>query len=336
MRTPQLILTLWLCCIGITPLFAISFSVAGATSVLSWIQRVTPMVYDDLGVSLNYQPIGSKKGVLSLANHTSILAISDVTLQAFDDLPSAQYTQIPLVLTGIAIVANLPNVPVLKLNSALLSDIITGKITTWNDPRLQTINQTVSLPELPILWVGRESANGTDYTLSRFLSLTHTDWQQQTGVQWVLPSTQPQPHSDAVATTVANTPGAIGCTDANLAESHQLLSAAIQNQKGRYVIPTQETIRLAATDIQSPDQLLNTQHPAGYPLSNVAWGILASQLDPLLGYQDAKTLTQLMWWLIQAGQIEAESMGLAPLSPAVLKWSKQALYDLQYDDVMLR
>lgn len=332
----HLIITIWLLCIGLTPLFALSFSMAGATSVSSWIQRVTPMVYEELGVSMNYQPIGSQKGVLSLANQANILAISDVSLQAFDDYPIQQYTQIPIVLTGIAIVVNLPDIPVLKLNSHLLSDIITGAISQWNDPRIQTINHTVSLPPLPIQWIGRKEPNGTDYTLSRFLSLTHADWQSKTGVQWVLPTTRPQAQSDDVAKAVSQTPGGIGCTDAHLADSHHLLSAAIQNQQGHYVTPTQETIRLAAMDSQSPDQLLNTQHPAGYPLSNVAWAIIPSQLDQRLGYQESKTLIQLLWWLIQSGQIEAESMGLAPLSPTVLKWSKQALYTIRYDDVILR
>jgi|GEM_PF-1691408 len=336
MRPPLLIIALLLCQIGVTPLLARSFSMAGATSVASWIQRTAPLIAEDTGISLNYQTIGSKTGVLALANQSVVMAISDVSLDAFETVTSRDYTQIPLVLTGVAVIVNLPNIPILKLNSALLSDIITGQLSQWNDPRIQSLNHTVTLPALPIQWVGRNAPNGTDYTLNRFLSLTHPDWQQPTENQWLIPNQTPQPNSDAVAQTVSTIPGAIGCTDAHIANTHPVLRVAIQNKQGRYVIPTQETIRLAATDIQSPQQLLNTLHPAGYPLSNVAWGIIPAQLESVLGYEDAKTLTQLLWWLIQAGQIEAESMGLAPLSPAVLKWSKQALYDTQYDDVILR
>ncbi len=57
----------------------------------------------------------------------------------------------------------------LQLNSAVMMDIFSGKITTWNYPEIAALNPGVALPNHPIVVVIRSDASGDNYIFSQYL-----------------------------------------------------------------------------------------------------------------------------------------------------------------------
>jgi len=325
-----------MCTLGLThSLLATPIRLAGATSVSEWINRITTVIQDEQAVTISYQAVGSKQGVQLLLDHDTDVALSDVDMSHFPDISSQNHTQIPVALTGIAVLVHLPNIPILKLNSQLLSQILMGQITNWNHPALATLNQTVTLPTLPIQLIRRAQPNGTDFIVSYFLSETNFEWNTQMGLIWQLLGPATATTSELVAKQVKDTVGAIGFSESTLAAKYGLQVAAVQNQSGRFVLPTPTSIRLAVMD-DTPKDTLNTSHVAGYPLTAITWAILPKRLDALMDYNRAKDVANLIWWMAHDGQIEAETVGQAPMPSSMMRLSDSALHELRYDDVILR
>ena len=62
---------------------------------------------------------------------------------------SAVWTQFPIVMGGIAVVAHLDDVGAgqLRLSGPVLADIYLGKIAKWSDPAIKALNPDIELPD---------------------------------------------------------------------------------------------------------------------------------------------------------------------------------------------
>lgn len=93
------------------------------------------------GVEVNYQSIGSGGGIKQLQNKIVDFGASDSPLT---DEQLAQspvpIIHIPDCLGAVTLTYNLPGNPSLKFSPDILGDIYLGKLTKWNDPRIQTLN----------------------------------------------------------------------------------------------------------------------------------------------------------------------------------------------------
>ena len=58
----------------------------------------------------------------------------------------------------------------LKLSRAVYADIFLGKITSWDDPRIQQLNPGLKLPRQDIALVVRQDGSGTTYAFTNHLS----------------------------------------------------------------------------------------------------------------------------------------------------------------------
>jgi phosphate transport system substrate-binding protein len=67
----------------------------------------------------------------------------------------------------------------LRLTGDLLAQIFSGKITQWNDARLQTANPQLRLPAKAIEVLVREDGSGTTWNFS-YLSKVSTGWKAET------------------------------------------------------------------------------------------------------------------------------------------------------------
>ncbi len=124
-------------------------------------------------VQVNYQPIGSGGGISAYkqSQATVDFAASDAPLTASDaaNLPNALH--IPETIGAVTVAYNLPGVSSgLHLTGKVIADIFQGTITKWNDPAIQNLNPTLTLPAQTINTVHRSDGSGTTFIFTSYLS----------------------------------------------------------------------------------------------------------------------------------------------------------------------
>src|SRR5262249_10650716 len=130
---------------------------------------------------------------------------------------------LPIVAGSIVLAYNLDGLGgALKLSRDVYVDIFLGKITTWDDPRLKTINPHVRLPHDPTAPAERQHRTGTTYAFPNHLSAISAKWRDQgPGVGRVIawPS-HPMLASgnEGVAGRIKNSKGAIGYIEYGFAQ----------------------------------------------------------------------------------------------------------------------
>ena len=67
----------------------------------------------------------------------------------------------------------------LKLTRDVYVDMFLGRITAWNDPRLQRINPDLKLPSTEIVLVVRQDGSGTTYAFTNHLSAVSDEWRDR-------------------------------------------------------------------------------------------------------------------------------------------------------------
>src|SRR6202171_76146 len=94
-------------------------------------------------VSVNYQSVGSGAGIKQFIAGTVDFGASDVPMGAADITSAGgpdTLTQVPTTLGVISIAFNITGVDKLNLDADTLSGIFLGKIKSWNDSALVTLN----------------------------------------------------------------------------------------------------------------------------------------------------------------------------------------------------
>jgi phosphate transport system substrate-binding protein len=273
-------------------------------------------------VQINYQPIGSAAGIQQFLDKTidfagSDIALSDEEIGRVDPKP----LMLPMTAGSIVITYNLPGLAEpLKLSRQVYVDIFLGKITRWQDPSIQALNPNVTLPDLPIYVLYRADGSGTTATFTRHLSQISSAWQSQVGsglsVNW--PVGSGVKGNEGVSAQVQLIEGVIAYLEYAYAKELNLAVAALENQAGRYVLPTPETATLTLAEIQLPENLRGfIADPAGadaYPVVTYTW-ILAYQSYP--DPSQAQTLKQVLKWCLTEGQKISLDLGFLPLPEAV-------------------
>ncbi|MEI9933584.1 MAG: phosphate ABC transporter substrate-binding protein PstS [Ferruginibacter sp.] len=210
---------------------------AGSTFVYPLFSKIFSEYNAKTGVQVNYQSIGSGGGILQLTNKTVDFGQSDAPLK--DDQAAkigVPVLHIPMVSGAVVITYNLPGVTAsLNLTPDVIADIYLGKITTWNDARITSINKGISVPAfpIPILVAHRSDGSGTTAIFTNYLSKVSTDWQTKVGaggsVNW--PVGLGGKGSEGVSGLVKQTPGAIGYVELIYALQNKMAFATVKNKK---------------------------------------------------------------------------------------------------------
>ena len=134
-------------------------------------------------VNINYQSIGSGGGVKQFIEKTVDFGATDAPLTASEVQRAPGAVHIPETIGSVVVAYNIPSMPNkgLKLTGPVLADIFLGKITKWNDPKIQSLNPGVSLPGEDIIVVHRSDGSGTTYVWTDYLSNISTAWNEQIG-----------------------------------------------------------------------------------------------------------------------------------------------------------
>ena len=284
------------------------------------------------GVEINYQSIGSGGGIQQVKAGTVDFGASDVALsdQQLKDMPR-KVVHIPTVAGAVVLAYNLPGFSgTLKLTPELISGIYLGKITTWNDKRLEAANPGLTMPAAPILPVHRSDGSGTTNIFTTYLSLVSGEWKQLVGaataVSW--PSGVGGKGNEGVAGLVHQTPGAIGYVELAYAKQNQLPYAVVRNKAGNFVAATlastsaavQGALPLLAKDVRNP--IANSAAPDGYPIAGLTFLLVyQQQKDPAKG----RALVEFIHWAMHDGQEMAADLDYARLPEAVVAVNEKTL-----------
>ena len=311
---------------------------AGATFPYPLYAKMFHEYYRETGIKVNYQAIGSGGGIRQLMAKTvdfgaSDAFVSDAELKKFP----APIVHIPVTAGAVVISYNLPGNPLLKLTPEVLADIFLGKIRKWNDPRLKAANPEIHLPDMNIVVVHRSDGSGTTFIFSDYLSKVSTEWQKKVGsgksLNW--PTGIGGKGNPGVAGLIKQVPGAIGYVELIYAIQNHMPYAAIQNEAGRFITPTIESISKAA-EIPLPADLrvslTNTTAANGYPISGFTWIIVYRDLkNGGLSEAKARQLAKLLWWMTHEGQRFCEPLHYAPLSATTVKLVEKTMKSLTFD-----
>jgi phosphate transport system substrate-binding protein len=284
-----------------------------------WAEAAKP----GIGVTVNYQAIGSGGGQNQILSRTVDFGASDAPVDPAK-LTSGNLVQFPTVIGGIVPIVNIPGVDAdkLKLTGELLAQIYLGKIAYWNDPKITAINPDLKLPRLAIAPVYRADGSGTTYVFTSYLSKVNPDWKAAVGastsVKWNAGTGAKG--NDGVAAQVRGVRGALGYVEYTYAAETKLTTAELRNKSGAFIAPTSEAFAAAASagdwkDAKDYAVDLNDEDGAA------SWPIVSATF--LLVPRDAKdpsrTADVLRWvdWAYSHGAQIASDLHYIPLPAAV-------------------
>ncbi len=239
---------------------------------------------------------------------------------------------------AVVITYNLPgDNNLISLTPSIIADIFLGKITSWTDPRITSINKGVNIPALPILVAHRSDGSGTTNIFTNYLSKVSPEWSTKVGtggaVNW--PTGLGGKGNEGVAGVVKQTPGAIGYVELIYALQNKMDYAKVQNKKGVFIVPSLASVT-SASNVTLPDDakifLTDTDAKDGYPISGFTWALIYKEQNYNSRSADrAKKLLTLLWWNIHDGQQFTSALNYAPLSKEAVKVAEKILKSATYN-----
>ncbi len=294
-----------------------------------------------LGLTVNYQAVGSGAGITALEGKTVDFGASDPPLKPAEESALAKVgepVQIPMFLGAITVSYNLPGVKAgLKLDGPTIADIYLGKIKTWNDPAIAALNPGVTLPSTAITVVHRSDSSGTSAGFTGFLAAVDPEWESKVGSGKIVPwpvGTGAKGNA-GVAGAVAQTTGAVGYVEQAYALQHNFTYASVKNKAGNYVAPTLASTTAAAEGIEVPANLgfaiKNPSSPQAYPITSQTFVVVYKDLCKAGvpgGKAAAEGVVKFLNYGLGEGQAILAKADYASLPAAILAKSKAAVAGL--------
>ena len=179
-------------------------------------------------VVVSYEAIGSGEGTKQFLAGTVDFGASDAALSDEQMTVVKSGAQpVPVLAGSIVLAYNLDGLSgPLKLSRAVYTDMFLGKITSWDDPRIQQVNPGLKLPRQDIALVVRQDGSGTTYAFTNHLSAISTAWRERgPGVGALITWPRPAmtvPGNEGVAGRIKQSKGAIGYVEYGIAQRGDL------------------------------------------------------------------------------------------------------------------
>jgi phosphate ABC transporter phosphate-binding protein/phosphate ABC transporter permease protein PstC len=298
-------------------------------------------------VSINYQSIGSGGGVKQFTEKTVDFGASDAPLTSSEMEKAPGAVHIPETIGSIVVSYNIPELPEkgLKLTGPVLADIFLGKITKWNDPKIQELNPNVSLPSKSIVVAHRSDGSGTTFVWTDYLSKVSPEWEEKVGsgksVQW--PVGIGAPGNEGVSSSIKSTQYAIGYIEFSYALTTGMPYAYLQNQEGSFIEPSIDSVRAAIAAAsgslpeghESWERVSTTDAPGAdsYPISSFSYFLLYRELsaNPRIDSMDkAIALVDFVEWAVTDGQQFADDLAYVPLPEQAIQINQKTLESITY------
>lgn len=289
-------------------------------------------------LAIEYQAVGSGEGVKRFLENSVDFGASDAALsdEQIAKAPGGA-TLVPATAGAIVLAYNLPDVKgTLKLSREVYADIFLGRIRNWNDPKIQTLNPDLKLPNQTNTLVARQDSSGTTYAMTNHLSAISAAWRNQgPGVGKVIDwpgISMVAPGNEGVAGRIKRSWGSIGYVEYGFAKRLGLPMAHLENKAGVFVEPNLNSgqAALAANVSQIPGNLrVFLPDPDGensYPIVTFTWLLL---YDRYPNPQQSTALKGFVNWALIEGQSYSIDMGYIPLPADVVALARAAVNRVQ-------
>jgi phosphate transport system substrate-binding protein len=285
------------------------------------------------GATVNYNPTGSGAGIkqfiagqVDFAGSDSVLKKEEKdgkieTAEAEKHCGSPAWN-LPMVTGPVAVSYNLPGVTRLILTPEVIANIFNGKVTTWNDDAIATLNPGIKLPSTSIKVFFRSDESGTTENFTKYLAAAAPKaWTAEPGKSWTGKG-EGKEKSSGVASAVQATEGGITYAEWSYAKDNKLGIAEVDNGAGPVALSGETVGKAVATaehDGEGNDLRLKldyaTKEPGAYPILLVTYEIVCSKSDD--PKQTALTKAFLKHFSSEKTQGSLEKIGYAPLPDEV-------------------
>ena len=252
----------------------------------SWIPDYVRLVP---GVTITAAATGSGAGIAAAISGDAHMGASDAYMSDEQAQQNTGIVNIPLAISAQTVNYNIPglNDGGLKLDGPTLAGIYDGRITEWDAAPIAVLNPHVELPHQPIVPIRRSDASGDTFIFTQFLDFSAQSWENRIGygtsVAWpAVAGEKTASGNEGVVQTLAATPysvGYVGVSYRDAIAKAGLGTAPLENQSGRFVLPSADTISAAASvlDPRTPaDERLSLVFAPGddsYPLINYEYAV---------------------------------------------------------------
>lgn len=306
--------------LGLSNGHAQTISGKGSSFPLVLYQKWASIYEKQAGVSVEYTDSGTTEGLNAIKKGLTTFTASNRPMKE-EDLDAFDLLQFPVVMGGVVPVVNMANIEPgqLRLSSAVLAGIYSGKITRWTDPAIRRINPDLFLPAAPIIVVTRQDPSGTTYLLSHYLSKVNPEWKANPGVGTTVkfPVGVPVAGFENMMMQFFRSPNSIAYVDYAMARKNRLNYVKLQNQAGNYVSPDFLSIQAAARGGFWRGAMANTttnsSNPLAWPIASPSYVILRRKpQDSDIAANTQQALAFFEWAYGYGDQI-ADDMNFVPM-----------------------
>jgi phosphate transport system substrate-binding protein len=228
-----------------------------------------------------------------------------------------------MVVGPIAIVYKLSGVSSLTLNGKVLTEMLQGDITKWNDPAIAALNSGVNLPSTPITVFYRSDQSGTTQNIETYMAAVDpTDFTATPSKVWAGKVGQGKSGSQGIQQAVEATEGAFAYDEYSYAVSGNLSTASIDSGSGPVALSatTASAAVDSATIVGTGNDLslkldYTTSAKGAYPIILVTYEIACTK------YSNAATgslVKSFLTYTSGPGQSSLKQLGYAPLPASIL------------------
>jgi len=301
----------------------------------------------DPNVQITTQSTGSGTGISQAIAGVAQIGASDAYVSD-SQMQKSSVVNIPLAISAQQINYNIPELGKahLNLSGPVLAGIYDGSIKTWNDPKIVALNKSLGskLPSKTIIPIRRADGSGDSFIFTQYLSDTTPSWKSGPGfgttISW--PSVSNEVGATGNPGMVQSCKGApysvayIGISFLTQTNEAGLGYAALQNKSGKFVLPTDDTIKAAASSLVNntpADERISLINAAGdnaYPIINYEYAVInPKQPDKPTADATKKFLT---WALSKSGGNKSEFLDqvhFIALPPSIVEKSKDQIAKIQ-------
>ena len=292
---------------------------AGSTFVYPVLSAWAADYQKQSGTSVNYQSIGSGGGIAQIKAGTVDFGATDQPLDP-KELAASGLAQFPLVIGGVVPVVNIAGIKPgqVRLTGSVLADIYAGKIKSWNDPAIASLNSGLPLPAANITVVHRSDGSGTSFNFTHYLSQVSPTWKSGPGegksVSW--PAGVGGKGNEGVAGYVKQIPNSIGYVEYAYVLQNNMSYALLQNSAGAFVAPSADSFQAAAASADWRNTqdffLVMTNAPGAnaYPITASTFIVMHKEPKDKARSDAALAFFR---WALEHGQPQAQRLDYVPL-----------------------
>lgn len=277
--------------------------------------------------SVSYTSTGSGTGRTEFAAKNIEWAASDAAYTS--NYPNFDYVTFPLLGGPIAFAYSAVGVgDGLNLTPQIVSGILKGTITRWDDTAIKTLNPRIKLPKKIIKVAYRTSGSGTNTNLTNYLRQTVGGWNLSSDINsasgGVASGATSFANSQLLASYIEDNSNAFGYFDLSDAITADVAIAKLRNAAGSFVAPTASAAGkfINAQSVNADGTItidFNKVVSGAYQLSIVTYG-LAPKRPASQKVSTGKGLAIQKWFTYVVNTCmpsKAAVLGYAPLGSSV-------------------